>query len=143
MLQRIMKNVIKESTTGQLTEMYYGFVKANSLRAAQGMGADETLSEMIAEVASSGRSSTVARPAQRGGLLLAAQVGPHGGYSLPASSSRSTATLPRTPRAARRVRGRTCAATWYRNQSRDRACRAALRSLSLPRLDRCGCGCAR
>ena len=51
MLQRIMKNVIKESTTEQLTEMYYGFVKANSLRATQGMGADETLSEMIAEVA--------------------------------------------------------------------------------------------
>jgi len=50
MLQRIMKNVIEESTTEQLTEMYYEFVKANSLRAAQGIGTDETLSEMVAEV---------------------------------------------------------------------------------------------
>ena len=50
MLQRIMKNVIEESTTEQLTEMYYEFVKANSLRVAQGIGTDETLSEMVAEV---------------------------------------------------------------------------------------------
>jgi len=49
MLQRI-KNVIEESNTEQLTEMYYEFVKANSLRAAQGIGTDETLSEMVAEV---------------------------------------------------------------------------------------------
>ena len=50
MLQRIMKKVIEESNTEQLTEMYYEFVKANSLRAAQGIGTDETLSEMVAEV---------------------------------------------------------------------------------------------
>ena len=50
MLQRIMKNVIEESTTEQLTEMYYEFVKANSLRAAQGIGTDKILSEMVAEV---------------------------------------------------------------------------------------------
>ena len=50
MLQKIMKNVIEESTTEQLTEMYYEFVKANSLRAAQGIGADETLSEIVVEV---------------------------------------------------------------------------------------------
>jgi hypothetical protein len=50
MLQRIMKNVIEESNTEQLTEMYYEFVKANSLRAAQGIGTDETLSEMVAEL---------------------------------------------------------------------------------------------
>ena len=50
MLQRIMKNVIEESNTEQLTEMYYEFVRANSLRAAQGIGTDETLSEMVAEV---------------------------------------------------------------------------------------------
>jgi len=49
MLQRI-KNVIEESNTEQLTEMYYEFVKANSLRVAQGIGTDETLSEMVAEV---------------------------------------------------------------------------------------------
>jgi hypothetical protein len=50
MLQRITKNVIKESTPEQLTEMYYGLVKALSLRSAQGMGTDEALSEMVAEV---------------------------------------------------------------------------------------------
>jgi hypothetical protein len=50
MLQRITKNTIKESTTGQLTEMYYGLVKAISLRSAQGIGTDEALSEMVAEV---------------------------------------------------------------------------------------------
>ena len=50
MLQRIMKNVIEESTTEQLTEMYYDFVKANSLRTAQGIGTDEILSEMVAEI---------------------------------------------------------------------------------------------
>ncbi len=50
MLQRITKKTIKESTTGQLTEMYYELIKATSLRAAQGMGTDETLNETIAEV---------------------------------------------------------------------------------------------
>jgi hypothetical protein len=51
MLQRILKNVIKESTTEQLIEMYYEFVKTNSLRAAQEIGMDETLSRIIVEVA--------------------------------------------------------------------------------------------
>jgi biotin carboxylase len=46
----MMKNVIKESTTQQLTEMYYELVQAISLRAAQGMGTDELLSETVAEV---------------------------------------------------------------------------------------------
>jgi hypothetical protein len=50
MLQRITKKTIKESTTGQLTEMYYELIKATSLRAAQGMGTDETLNETVAEV---------------------------------------------------------------------------------------------
>jgi hypothetical protein len=50
MLQRMAKNVIKESTTGQLTEMYYELVKAISLRSAQGMGPDEALNEMVAQV---------------------------------------------------------------------------------------------
>jgi hypothetical protein len=50
MLQRITKNVTEESTPEQLTEMYYGLVKALSLRSAQGMGTDEVLSEMVAEV---------------------------------------------------------------------------------------------
>ncbi len=50
MLQRITKNTIKESTPGQLTEMYYELVKAISMRSAQGMGTDEALSETVAEV---------------------------------------------------------------------------------------------
>ena len=50
MLQRITKDVIEESTPAQLTEMYYGLVKALSMRSAQGMGTDEALSEMVAEV---------------------------------------------------------------------------------------------
>jgi hypothetical protein len=50
MLQSITKKVVKESTTGQLTEMYYELVKAISLRSTQGMGTDEALSEMIAQV---------------------------------------------------------------------------------------------
>ena len=49
MLQNITKNVIEESTPEQLTEMYYGLVKALSLRSAQGMGTDEVLSETAAE----------------------------------------------------------------------------------------------
>jgi hypothetical protein len=50
MLQRMAKNVIRESTTGQLTEMYYELVKAISLRSTQGMGPDEALNEMVAQV---------------------------------------------------------------------------------------------
>ena len=50
MLQRITKDVIEESTPAQLTEMYYGLVKALSMRSAQGMGTDEVLSETVAEV---------------------------------------------------------------------------------------------
>ena len=48
-LQRITKNVIKESPTEQLTEMYYELLKSNSLRLAQGMGTDETLSGLVAD----------------------------------------------------------------------------------------------
>ena len=50
MLRRITANVIEESTPEQLTEMYYELVKALSLRSSQGMGTDEALSEMLAEV---------------------------------------------------------------------------------------------
>lgn len=50
MLRRITANVIEESTPDQLTEMYYELVKALSLRSSQGMGTDEALSEMLAEV---------------------------------------------------------------------------------------------
>ena len=50
MLRRITANVIEESTPEQLTEMYYELVKALSLRSSQGMGTDEALSEMLAQV---------------------------------------------------------------------------------------------
>jgi len=50
MAHKIMKSVITESTTGQLTEMYYELLKAISLRSAQGMGTNEMLSETVAEV---------------------------------------------------------------------------------------------
>jgi hypothetical protein len=50
MLDAAAKSVIKESTTGQLTEMYYRLVGANSLRSAQGVGKDQVLGEMVAEV---------------------------------------------------------------------------------------------
>lgn len=50
MLQRITKNAIKESTTEQLTEMYYGLVQAILMRSAQGIDTDEELSETVAEV---------------------------------------------------------------------------------------------
>ena len=58
MPQRITKDVIEESTPAQLTEMYYGLVKALSLRSAQGMGTDEALSEMIAEVVTKMNANT-------------------------------------------------------------------------------------
>ena len=50
MLQRITKNDIKESPNEQLTEMYYELLKSNSLGLAQGLGTDEALSELLAEV---------------------------------------------------------------------------------------------
>ena len=50
MLDPVVKSVIKESTTGQLTEMYYRLVGANSLRSVQGVGKDQVLAEMVAEV---------------------------------------------------------------------------------------------
>ena len=50
MLDPVAKSVIKESTTGQLTQMYYRLVGVNSLRSAQGVGKDQVLAEMVAEV---------------------------------------------------------------------------------------------
>jgi hypothetical protein len=50
MLDAAAKSVIKESTTGQLTEMYYRIVGVNSLRSAQGIGKDQVLAEMVAEI---------------------------------------------------------------------------------------------
>jgi hypothetical protein len=50
MLDAAAKSAIKESTTGQLTEMYYRLVGVKSLRSAQGVGEDQVLAEMVAEV---------------------------------------------------------------------------------------------
>ena len=50
MLDAAAKSVIEESTTAQLTEMYYRIVGVNSLRSAQGVGKDQVLAEMVAEV---------------------------------------------------------------------------------------------
>ena len=50
MLDAAAKSVIKESTTGQLTEMYYRLVGVNSLRSVQGLGKDQFLGEMVTEI---------------------------------------------------------------------------------------------
>jgi hypothetical protein len=41
---------LRRAHLSQLTEMYYELVKALSLRSSQGMGTDEALSEMLAQV---------------------------------------------------------------------------------------------
>lgn len=50
MLQKIIQTVIRENTTEQLDETFDGIVRAISLRSAQGMGTDGTLSEMLAAI---------------------------------------------------------------------------------------------
>ncbi len=52
MLRNIIESVIKENTTEQLDETFDGLARAISLRSAQGMGTDQTLSEMLAAVTS-------------------------------------------------------------------------------------------
>ncbi len=51
MLQQIIESVIREDTTGQLDSSFEGIARAISLRSAQGLGTDETLNEMLAEIA--------------------------------------------------------------------------------------------
>ena len=50
MLREITKSVIRGNTTEQLRETLDGLVEAASFRSAQGMGTDERLGEMIAEI---------------------------------------------------------------------------------------------
>ncbi len=50
MLQKIIESVIRQDTTEQLDETFDGIVGAVSLRSAQGLGTDETLSQMLAEI---------------------------------------------------------------------------------------------
>lgn len=51
MSDEITKSVISEATNEQLNKTFEGFVEAMSFRSAQGMGTDQVLSEMAAEVA--------------------------------------------------------------------------------------------
>jgi hypothetical protein len=51
MLQKIFESVTREETVEQLDETFDGIARAISLRSAQGLGTDELLSEMLAEVA--------------------------------------------------------------------------------------------
>ena len=50
MLRKIFESVVREDTTEQLDETFDGIARAISLRSAQGIGTDETLSEMLAAV---------------------------------------------------------------------------------------------
>ena len=50
MLRKIFESVFREDRTEQLDETFDGIARAISLRSAQGMGTDEALSEMLAEV---------------------------------------------------------------------------------------------
>ena len=50
MLRKIFESVVREDTTEQLDETFDGIARAISLRSAQVIGTDETLSEMLAAV---------------------------------------------------------------------------------------------
>jgi hypothetical protein len=50
MVPKIFESVISQDTSEQLDETLDGLARAISLRSAQGMGTDELLSEMLAEV---------------------------------------------------------------------------------------------
>ena len=50
MLQQIIQSVIREDTTEQLDSTFEGIARAISLRSAQGLGTDETLNEMLAQI---------------------------------------------------------------------------------------------
>jgi hypothetical protein len=52
MFQGITKTIMGENTTEQLEGTLDGLVGAISFRSAQGIGTDEALSEMIAEIVS-------------------------------------------------------------------------------------------
>ncbi len=50
MLHKIIESVIRQDTTEQLDETFEGIARAISLRSTQGLGTDEALSEMLAEI---------------------------------------------------------------------------------------------
>ena len=50
MLQKIIQSVIKQDTTEQLDNSFDGIAGAISLRSLQGLGTDDTLSKMLAQI---------------------------------------------------------------------------------------------
>ncbi|MDQ3924477.1 MAG: hypothetical protein M3309_11245 [Actinomycetota bacterium] len=50
MLHKLIQSIIKKDTTEQLDNSFDGIVRAISLRSAQGLGTDDTLSEMLAQI---------------------------------------------------------------------------------------------
>ncbi len=50
MIRQIIESVIKEDTTEQLNRSFEEITAAISLRSAQGLGIDESLSEMLAAI---------------------------------------------------------------------------------------------
>ncbi len=50
MLHKLIQSIIKQDTTEQLDNSFDGIVGAISLRSAQGLGTDDTLSEMLAQI---------------------------------------------------------------------------------------------
>ncbi len=50
MLHKLIQSIIKQDTTEQLDNSFDGIVRAISLRSAQGLGTDDTLSEMLAQI---------------------------------------------------------------------------------------------
>ena len=60
MLRQIIESVVREDTTEQLDSTFEGIARAISLRSAQGLGTDESLNEMLAEIT----AERTTRPAQ-------------------------------------------------------------------------------
>ncbi len=50
MRKQIIESVLREDTTEQLDSAFEGITRAISLRSAQGLGTDEGLNEMLAEI---------------------------------------------------------------------------------------------
>jgi hypothetical protein len=64
MLRQIIESVVREDTTEQLDSTFEEIARAISLRSAQGLGTDESLNEMLAEItaARNTRPAPVAEP---------------------------------------------------------------------------------
>jgi hypothetical protein len=64
MLRQIIESVVREDTTEQLDSTFEGIARAISLRSAQGLGTDESLNEILAEITAerNTRPAPVAEP---------------------------------------------------------------------------------